>query len=315
MDLRALRHAVALADELNFARAAARVHLTQSALSRSVQALEEELAVRLFDRDLRHVALTSVGRHFIERARGLLFEAGTLKREVDLLRAGELGDVAFGAGPFPAATLLPPVLAELAREHPRLRVQVEVNNSRNLTAHLLDESIEFFVADIRSVPPDSKLAVRPFADQGGGFFCRAGHPLAGRRLRGGAELLRYPLVSARLPEAVAVQVAQYLGLTAGTALPLNITCDSPALLEQVALQTDAILLSTHAAVHASVSGGALVGLRTPGRALPGARIGVITLAGRSASPPAQWLVAGLVAQAQGIAAAVAPRRPASQPAP
>ncbi|MEJ0048830.1 MAG: LysR family transcriptional regulator [Rhodospirillales bacterium] len=52
MDLKKLGHAVVLEEERNFARAAARVHITQSALSRSIQALEAELGVRLFDRDL-----------------------------------------------------------------------------------------------------------------------------------------------------------------------------------------------------------------------------------------------------------------------
>lgn len=312
MDLRALRHAVALADELSFARAAARVHLTQSALSRSIQALEEELQARLFDRDLRHVALTAIGRQFVERARGLLFEAGTLKREVDLLRAGELGDLAFGVGPFPAATLLPPVMAELARDHPRLQVRVEINNSANLTEQLLREDIEFFVADMRSVQGNPKLTVRPMGTQGGGYFCRAGHPLAGRRLRQPREILRYPLLSARLPAALAAQVARFLGAGA-KAPPVTITCDSPALLEYVAIHTDAVLMSTRAAVQNGLASGALSMLRVSGAAsAPGAEIGIVALAGRSASPPAQWLVARMQAQAALLERPAARRRGAKK---
>jgi len=315
MELRALRHAVALADELNFARAAARVHLTQSALSRSILTLEAELEARLFDRDLRHVALTPLGRQFIERARGLLFEAGSLKREVDLLRAGEMGDVAFGAGPFPAASLLPPVLAEMTRSYPRVRVQVEVNNSSHLTARLLEEGIEFFVADLRSVPRHPRLALRPFARQSGGLFCRAAHPLAGRRMHEAAEILRYPLLSAQLPEAVSAQVAAYLGLAPG-ALPLNLVCDSPALLAQVALETDAVLMSTHAALRTELAAGSLVALRLPQANLPGAEIGIVSLAGRSASPPAQWLIEHMNLQANHlkIGAAATPPNQESRPA-
>src|SRR5262245_53367861 len=146
MDLRKLRHMVVLAEELNFARAADKVNLTQSALSRSIQALEEELGSALFDRDLRGVALTAVGKSVLERGCGLLEDASSLQRQVELRRNGEFGDIAFGAGPFPSATFLPAILTELARDRPRLRVAVEVNNTDYLVQHLLDERIEFFVA-------------------------------------------------------------------------------------------------------------------------------------------------------------------------
>ncbi|HTD06009.1 LysR family transcriptional regulator, partial [Undibacterium sp.] len=101
MDLRKLRHMVVLAEELNFARAAKKVHLTQSALSRSILSLEEELGGKLFDRDLHGVALTAIGRQVVKRARDLLLNAGNLQHDVARMQQGELGDVRLGAGPFP----------------------------------------------------------------------------------------------------------------------------------------------------------------------------------------------------------------------
>src|SRR5437868_5936418 len=147
MDLRRLSHVVALADTLHFARAAEAVHLSQPAFSRSIQAIESDLGIRLFDRDVGDVRPTPAGEFVIERARRLLFDARCLERDVDLFRDSQLGDTAFGAGPFPAATLMPRALSELRRLHPKVALRVEASNWTQLLERLRAEDIEFFVAD------------------------------------------------------------------------------------------------------------------------------------------------------------------------
>ncbi len=69
MDLRQLRFFLAVAEELNFRRAAEKIHATQPALSRRIQALEHELGVSLFERNTRNVSLTPAGRRFMTAAR------------------------------------------------------------------------------------------------------------------------------------------------------------------------------------------------------------------------------------------------------
>ena len=107
LKLRRLHHLVLLADELNFARAAEIACLSQSAFSRSIQALEESLALRLFDRGLRYVRLTAAGHRVVIRARRLLASTNDLQREVDMLRRGDLGDVAVGSAPSPRRRSFP----------------------------------------------------------------------------------------------------------------------------------------------------------------------------------------------------------------
>ena len=68
MELRHLDYFVAVAAELNFSRAAQRIHVVQSALSASVSRLEKELGVELFDRSKRQITLTAAGEVFLERA-------------------------------------------------------------------------------------------------------------------------------------------------------------------------------------------------------------------------------------------------------
>src|ERR1700730_2286874 len=110
VNLRRLNHVVALADTLHFARAAESAHLSQPAFSRSIQAIESDLGIRLFDRDVGDVRPTPAGEFVIERARKLLFEARCLQRDVDLYRDSQLGDAPFGVGRPPAASLVPGAL-------------------------------------------------------------------------------------------------------------------------------------------------------------------------------------------------------------
>src|SRR5213080_2307913 len=128
MDLRRWIHVVALADRRSFVRAAEQVHLSQPALTRSIQAAEAELGLLLFDRRAHEVVPTPAGEFIVARARELVFNGRNLERDIDLYRHQGLGDLAFGAGPFPAATFLPPLLAEIHREHPAIDLRVEIAN-------------------------------------------------------------------------------------------------------------------------------------------------------------------------------------------
>ncbi|MDE1949443.1 MAG: LysR family transcriptional regulator, partial [Burkholderiales bacterium] len=92
LDLRRLQHLVALADECHFARAAERVNLSQPAFSRSIQAIESQLGLRLFEREAGAVRPTPAGVFLVERARRLLFDARCVQRDVALYRDSRLGD-------------------------------------------------------------------------------------------------------------------------------------------------------------------------------------------------------------------------------
>lgn len=116
MELRHLRYFVAVAEELSFTRAAARLRTAQPSLSQQIRRLEKSLGVNLLDRSRQHVALTHAGRIFLQQAKDILARvehAGRLTKQAAEGRAGELS-----VGTFPSADVrILPALRPLVAEH------------------------------------------------------------------------------------------------------------------------------------------------------------------------------------------------------
>src|ERR1700753_2429902 len=96
MELRQLEYFVAVATELNFSRAAQRIHVVQSALSASVSKLEKELGVELFDRFKRQIAVTAPGETFLQHARGVIQTVQTARSSIEGYRDQLTGAVTLG---------------------------------------------------------------------------------------------------------------------------------------------------------------------------------------------------------------------------
>ena len=293
MDLRRLTHLVALADKRNFARASEHVNLTQPALTRSIQAAEAEFGMRLFDRGSAAVTPTPAGEFVLERARRLVFESRCLTRDVGLYRDRALGDTAFGVGPFPAATFLAPLLAELRRQYPGVNVRVEVSNWELLLKRLADEDIEFFVSDSRDLPRNPDLSIAHLRKEPGAFFVRAGHPLESSRSTGLRDVWSYGVASVRVPKRVRAALARLLGLDAGVQPPLAIECDDVEILKNAALASDTVLAAPHAAVQREIASQSLIALAIHGLEPLFSEIGIVSLRGRTLSPMASAIIARL----------------------
>lgn len=145
MDLRALRYYVAVAEELSFTRAAARLRVAQPALSVAVRRLEQELAVELVDRSRRAIALTPAGQVMLDEARGLL--AG-LERSLDRVRRtgqGALGHLDVGFVPSAANAALPPLLRSFAAGHPDVHLRLREMSPDDLVRALHDRRLDLAV--------------------------------------------------------------------------------------------------------------------------------------------------------------------------
>lgn len=109
MDLRQFRYFVQVADELHFGRAAQKLHVSQPSLSQQIKLLEQQLGIRLFDRDSRSVALSPAGRIFLPQARAAIEQARLAIATATRMAHGEQGELAVGFNPSV------PLVPEIAR--------------------------------------------------------------------------------------------------------------------------------------------------------------------------------------------------------
>ena len=151
MNLRHLEHWLALADTGSFSRAAEKLHITQSALSRSIQALEEDLGGLLVDRVGKKNELTPLGRSVLERARRIVHEAQELKQGAALLQQGGLGSLRVGLGSGPGAMLMTPWLRYMAEHHPTVQVSVSRGPTELQLVQLRERELDALVVDVRRV--------------------------------------------------------------------------------------------------------------------------------------------------------------------
>jgi DNA-binding transcriptional LysR family regulator len=194
MELRHLRYFVAVADELSFTRAAATLHVAQSAVSSQIKLLEEEVGVTLFERSSRRVDLTPAGRILLAGTRtilGSLQEVVRHARRVGLVEAGEL---AIGFIGSQSHEWLPQVLRRFRRKFPGVDVTLnELVPSEQLEALLLHRLDLAIIGVIDGKPPPG-IQMETIAEERPIAALPTDHPLARRDYLRLAELKSEPFV-------------------------------------------------------------------------------------------------------------------------
>lgn len=122
MELRHLRYFIAVAEELNFSRAAERLHIAQPPLSQQIQALEKELGVQLFDRNRRPLQLTLAGQTFLESARLAVTQLEQAVRSTQRVYRGELGCLTVGFTSSIANSVLSDILRAFRERNPDVKL-------------------------------------------------------------------------------------------------------------------------------------------------------------------------------------------------
>lgn len=292
IDLRLLRHARALAETGNFARAARAVHLTQPALSRSIQLLEQRVGALLFDRSRQRVEPTDVGRLFIEHARAVLEQAEALEREVAAIRGLASGRVSIGAGTYASSMFVERALAEFVARNPDVAIRVVNDSGAELAARLRRGDVDLFVGSLPHEPEASGLQVQRLSTRSGRFFARPGHPLASRRGLALDEVLRWPLV---LPTRVPLGLAEAIlrARSDSTATPPDFTCESVGMMRTVAATADRVMVGSVSMGAEEVFASRLRVLDTVGEPLS-QEFGIVRLAGRTLPQTAETLVEAIV---------------------
>lgn len=297
MDLKRLRHVVALAQNNSFAQAAEVVHLSQPAFSRSIQSLEEEFGVELFTRGQRKITPTPYGKLVVERAQRMLSEAKSLQRDVKRMRAHEFGEIALGFGPIPAAALLESMLTRITREHPSIRVRIEITHWRNLLKLLEMDELDFFIADTRELLSSERLAIEPLPEFRIGVYCRHNHPALRSQPVDLSDVVKYSIASFKLPDNMFAEFTQSLEFDGDPRTLFSVQCDNMPTLERVALNSDLLVIGPRMAFRDAVESGRLVELDLINPLKVTTRMGIIRIRDRMVAPGAELLISMAMEQA------------------
>jgi DNA-binding transcriptional LysR family regulator len=182
MEFRHLRSFVAVAEELHFGRAAARVHIVQPALSRQIRALEDEIGIRLFERDRRRVALTPAGTAFLDEARSLLEHADRAVEAARRADRGELGSLRIAYVPAMVSTGLPEIVRSFRQRYPGVDVRLQEMTPATQVEALLGERVD--VGFVRGPIHEPALATQTVLEEPLVAALPSGHRLGShKRLR------------------------------------------------------------------------------------------------------------------------------------
>lgn len=153
VDARLWRSFTAVAEELHYGRAAARLHITQPALSRQIHELERALGVTLFDRTSRRVVLSQAGRAVLTQARRALAESDRAIRLARLAAHGEAGELAIAALPAATLGLLPAIIRSYRADHPAIGITISESSDDEQLAALSAGRIDAGFLRAAAAPP------------------------------------------------------------------------------------------------------------------------------------------------------------------
>lgn len=214
LNLRDIRALVAVAEAGNFTRAAARLHLSQPALTVQIRRLEEAVGTRLFDRNSRNVALTPAGRELLPLMRKSLHDMECVLRDARALGEGERGTIRIACLPTFAASVLPELVIVMKREVPRVAFDI-----RDVVASTVNTLVRDEEADVGLTGgevSDPMLEVLHAGVDRLVAVCPREHPLAKQRRVTLDDLVRSPLVLTAPGTSVRAVVDVALGETRET---------------------------------------------------------------------------------------------------
>ena len=287
LELRVMRHLLALNQHRNFARAARELGITQPALSRSIQALEAAIGARLFDRGRERVEPTDVGQVLVDLARPIVNESVEAERQLRQVVSADAGQIRVGAGPYPADISVGHAAGLLSRQRPGIRVDLSVGDWPAITRSLLNGDLDVAIAEISEFETDDRLEIESLPRHRGAIFVRKGHLLTRRRGVTLDDVAEFPLVCTELPQRLAELLRaraahrRKAGLC-NSSVP-DFRVDTFDLARQIVESGDAVGVAVRCQIRSALRAGRVVILPLE---LPWltTNYGMIRLAGRTPSP-------------------------------
>ena len=202
MELRQLEYFVAVAEEANFTRAAARVHISQSGVSAQIRSLERELGAELIDRSGGTATLTTAGEAALIQARATLAAAGAVRQSVDDVSGLLRGRVRVG---MVTACTVPQLFDALARfhsEHPGVELALREDNSSRLVDDVRAGDLDLALVGVAAQAPDA-LESMVVIDERIVAAVPPDHPLAAHEKATLAQVCAHPVIA--LPHGTGIR--------------------------------------------------------------------------------------------------------------
>jgi len=185
---------VAIARQRSFNKAAEELFITQTALSRRLQNLEDSLGVTLVERTTRSVSLTAIGRDFLPQAQRLITDLAAALREIRETGKALRGDVSIACVPTVGVRYLPRIIKDYSARFPDNRIKILDHSSYGVAEAVVRREAEFGINISGASHPD--LVSTPLLRDRFVLACRDDHPLAGRPRVPWRQLAQHPLIFA-----------------------------------------------------------------------------------------------------------------------
>ncbi|WP_110970582.1 LysR family transcriptional regulator [Pseudomonas huaxiensis] len=211
MEIRQLRYFVAVAEALNFNRAAERVHISQSALSRQIQQLEEDVSAVLLERNSKRVALTEAGESFYHHALRILGDLQFAAEESRLLSSGQRGSLAIGIFGSSILDLIPQVLKRFTTAYPDVHISLHPMDKDAQIQALRERRLT--IGFNRLVPVEPDIEQEEVRQEPLMLALGEGHPLAGESCIDLEQILDQPMIlyPRGVRSSLALQIREMFG--------------------------------------------------------------------------------------------------------
>jgi LysR family transcriptional regulator, carnitine catabolism transcriptional activator len=184
---------VEVAAARSFVVAAQRLNVSQPALTRTIQLLEDGIGARLFDRDSRNVQLTPAGRQVLPIVQRLLRDVEAAANQMSSFVKGTSGTIRVAAIPTLAGALLPIAIRAFSADHPDVRFHLDDALAGTVAEKVMSGEADFGVTTQSA--PDQRLSYRPMLQEPVGLVCRRGDPLATRHRLTWSDLQDRPFIA------------------------------------------------------------------------------------------------------------------------
>lgn len=262
MDLRQLRNLLAVMEEGSIGKAAERLHVSQPALTKSIQRLEEELGVRLFERKARGMDATFYAEHLRSYAESACIGMAEVLKELNALKNGTEGLLTVAATPLVAHNLLTDVAVRLTLERPNLQIRI-VSQNHELFTELQAGKFNLVVAMLYSEIPTVEFSKEYLFDDRLVLVMRPGHPVSKLRKLSIKGLLNYKWALADAETWHYKRLAVYFQEEGFDPPRANISSRDPMVLKSVIMNSDHIGVIARLGVEKELKEGLLTAVDLP----------------------------------------------------